>query len=80
MVLERHTFGHASRMDELRINQPDDFRNFLRMDEDSFQELLRLVTPFIGKKKTKSCAMKYHRWNDYRPHCGFWLQEIHSKI
>ena len=51
--LERHTFGHGAHMEELRINQPDDFRNFLQMDEDSFKDLLRLLKPFIGGKNTK---------------------------
>ena len=34
------------------VNEPDDYRNFLRMDSASFDELLGLVTPFIQKEDT----------------------------
>ncbi|KAL5010576.1 hypothetical protein ScPMuIL_012881 [Solemya velum] len=50
--LRKQTFGHAKLLDELRLNQPEDFRNFLRMDEESFNELLWLITPLIEKKDT----------------------------
>ncbi|KAJ8963117.1 hypothetical protein NQ318_018582 [Aromia moschata] len=36
---------------ELRL-QPDDWRNYLRMDEETYIELLNLVTPFIKRKDT----------------------------
>ena len=34
---------------ELRL-EPADFKNYLRMDEGSYQELLRMVTPYIRKQ------------------------------
>ncbi|XP_063788473.1 uncharacterized protein LOC134943713 [Pseudophryne corroboree] len=40
-------------LDEIRDNNPDDYRNFLRMTDDTFQELLRLVIPLIQKRDTK---------------------------
>ncbi|GFO24820.1 hypothetical protein PoB_005132500 [Plakobranchus ocellatus] len=43
--LKRKKFGHSKLLDELRCSEPSDFRNFLRMDEDSFDELLELVRP-----------------------------------
>ncbi|KAF6215678.1 hypothetical protein GE061_000009, partial [Apolygus lucorum] len=32
--------------------ETEDFRNFLRMDVEVFEELLNMVTPFIQKKDT----------------------------
>ena len=34
---------------ELRAKEPEDYRNFLRMDETAFDELLSLVQPLIRK-------------------------------
>ena len=45
-------YGHASLLKELRIKEPEDFRNFLRMDGPSFDELLGLVEPLIRKEDT----------------------------
>lgn len=50
--LKRATYGHANLLQELRLSEPEDFRNFLRMDGASFDELLCLVEPFIKKKDT----------------------------
>lgn len=38
---------------ELRTSSPDDYRNFLRMDENTFIKLLEMVRPFITKRDTK---------------------------
>ena len=38
---------------ELKETAPDDYKNFLRMDNENYQELLSLVTPFLEKKATK---------------------------
>ena len=44
MVLERHTFRHGALMEEFRINQPEDFGKFLRMDHNgSFKHLVHFV-------------------------------------
>ena len=49
-LLQRVTYGHANLLKELRINEPEDFHNFLRMDAQSFDELLSLVEPLIRKQ------------------------------
>ena len=51
-LLQRGTYGHAKLLKELRISEPEDFRNFLRMDVQSFDELLGLVEPLIRKQET----------------------------
>ena len=50
--LKRREYGHVNLLRELRANEPDDFRNFLRMDAPSFDELLGLVAPLIRKEDT----------------------------
>ena len=50
--LKRETYGHVNLLQELRVNEPEDFRNFLRMDAPSFDELLGLVEPLIKKEDT----------------------------
>ena len=39
--LKRETYGHVSLLRELRVNEPEDFRNFLRMDAGVSWSLLR---------------------------------------
>jgi hypothetical protein len=39
-------------LDELQ-SEPEDYRNFLRMNETTFDELLNLVTPLIERKTTR---------------------------
>ena len=46
---QRENFGHIELLEELRTNEPEDYRNFLRMDAVAFVELLHLVTPLILK-------------------------------
>ena len=41
--------------DERKLSSPIDFLNFLRMDEDTYEELLNLVGPKIQKQGTKMC-------------------------
>ena len=50
--LQRAKFGHSELLKELRNNEPDDYKNFLRMDGLSFDELLELVGPHIIKQDT----------------------------
>lgn len=38
--------------EELKENNPDDFKNYLRMADDCFQHLLGLVSPLITKQDT----------------------------
>lgn len=48
----RNEFTHERLLNELRISEPNDFKNFVRLDAESFDQLLRLVEPHIKKKNT----------------------------
>ncbi|GFR57442.1 hypothetical protein ElyMa_003456700 [Elysia marginata] len=50
--LNRAKFGHIELLKELRDNEPDDYKNFLRMDGDCFNEVLEMVEPHIKKEDT----------------------------
>lgn len=50
--IDREKYTHEKLLNELRVIEPNDFRNFLRMDGELFDELLALVTPEIGKRNT----------------------------
>ncbi|GFS16785.1 hypothetical protein ElyMa_001481600 [Elysia marginata] len=52
--LKRETYGHYKLLKELRCNEPEDFRNFLRMDAPSFDELLGLFHSFIRQNRYHS--------------------------
>ncbi|XP_045489739.1 uncharacterized protein LOC123690374 [Pieris rapae] len=48
---QRNTFTHTNLLSELSL-EPTDWRNFLRMDEQTYFKLLGLVTPIIKKNDT----------------------------
>ncbi|GFN82152.1 hypothetical protein PoB_000865800 [Plakobranchus ocellatus] len=48
--LKRSKFGHTKLLFELSHNEPSDFKNFLRMDIESYNEL---VEPLICKTNHK---------------------------
>ena len=48
----RRELGHTRLLRELRDDEPEDYRNFLRMDAESYEELLNLVMPMIIKQYT----------------------------
>ena len=50
--LQRSKFGHTELLLELSHNEPSDFKNFLRMDIDTYNELLKMVEPLIVKQTT----------------------------
>ncbi|XP_050504264.1 putative nuclease HARBI1 [Diabrotica virgifera virgifera] len=50
-LLMRREFSHVKLMQELS-NEPNDWRNYLKMDEGTYHELLSLVSPFITKHDT----------------------------
>uniref|UniRef100_A0A8D8VQR4 Uncharacterized protein n=1 Tax=Cacopsylla melanoneura TaxID=428564 RepID=A0A8D8VQR4_9HEMI len=52
---KRNQFSHVNLLDELKF-APKDWHNFLRMDEETYSELLALVTPLIIKEDTKMRA------------------------
>lgn len=49
---KRANFTHTNLLQELTI-YPIDFRNYLRMDEDTYLQLLNTVSPLITKEDTK---------------------------
>lgn len=50
-IEKRATYSHTNLIKEL-INEPDDFRNYLRMDEATYKNLLDLVSPLIKRGDT----------------------------
>jgi len=48
----RNRFAHEHLLSFLRDSEPEDYRNFLRMDQESFDYLLQLVRPDTEKKNT----------------------------
>ena len=50
--LERDRYGHMPLLRELRDNDPEDYKNYLRMDKIIFQYILNLVSPYIAKQNT----------------------------
>lgn len=48
----RNDFSHMSLLRELRAADPNDFRNYLRMDENTFNLLLNLVGQHLQKQNT----------------------------
>lgn len=50
-LLKRTTFSHVNLLTELKL-EPGDWFNYLRMDEETYLELLHLVTYLIKKKNT----------------------------
>ena len=50
-LLKRDTLSHKNLLEEIRAF-PEDFQNFMRMDEETYLHLLSLVTPLISKQST----------------------------
>ncbi len=50
-LLKREKFSHINLLNELR-SEPEDWRNYMRMDEATYLELLQLVSPKIEKQST----------------------------
>lgn len=48
-LLKRHKFSHVRILREL---EPDDWRNYLRMDTETYNDLLKSVTPYIKRQNT----------------------------
>lgn len=49
-LMKREQFSHVN-LREIR-HEPNDWRNYLRMDIETYCRLLKLVTPYIEKKNT----------------------------
>lgn len=50
-LLNREQYSHVYLIKDL--DEPNDFRNYLRMDEATYINLLNLVDPFIYEKQTQ---------------------------
>jgi hypothetical protein len=48
---KRNTYSHVNLLTELKL-APKDWHNYLRMDEETYLQLLSLVAPLIEKKNT----------------------------
>lgn len=55
-LLQREKFSHVNLLSNLRENNPEDYRNYLRMTQESFEMLLSHVRPHITKQD--SCMRK----------------------
>jgi len=42
---KRNEYTHENLLKDLRLSEPSDFHNFLRLDATSFDELLQMITP-----------------------------------
>lgn len=51
-LLRRNQFSHMPLLRELQENNPEDYRNFLRMTDPVFHHLLALVSPYITRQDT----------------------------
>lgn len=60
--LNRNKYNDVNLLEELRL-YPKDWKNYLRMDEPTYLELLSLVTPYITKKDTcmRKAITPHHR-------------------
>ena len=50
-LLKRQELSHLNLLNELRL-EPEDWFNYLRMDEETYMELLQIVTPQIKRMDT----------------------------
>ncbi|CAD0203434.1 unnamed protein product [Chrysodeixis includens] len=44
--------NHFNLINELRVTEENDFKNYMRMRDSSFQKLLSLVSPYLKKQDT----------------------------
>ena len=42
---KRNKYTHENLLKDLRLSEPSDFQNFLRLDATSFDELLKIIMP-----------------------------------
>ncbi|KAJ8929968.1 hypothetical protein NQ314_017291 [Rhamnusium bicolor] len=61
--LKARTLSHLPLLEELRQNDPNDFKNYLHMDDVVFNELLNLVKLKLTKQNTQmqECIPSYER-------------------
>ena len=47
---KREQYSHALLMNEIKNTEPEDYKNYFRMNDITFDKLLKLVTPFYSEK------------------------------
>lgn len=52
-LLEKEKYSDIRLLKDLACDEPDDFRNYLRMDVSTFNELLKMVTPYLQKQNIR---------------------------
>lgn len=57
--VQRSTFGHTKLLRELSHNEPNDLKNFLRMDAESYNELLQMVEPLIFQPTQRKLHLSF---------------------
>lgn len=50
--LKRQKYTHENLLKDFMLTEVADFKNYVRLNVEQFQELLKLVTPLIQKKNT----------------------------
>ena len=50
---KRNKYTHLNLLRELRSNDPDDFKNYLRMDCGVLDELLNILKPYLTRQDTR---------------------------
>ena len=50
---KRSKFTHENLLKDLLLSAPADYENYLRMDRETFMDLLEMTTPLIQKMDTK---------------------------
>jgi len=52
-LLRRHDFGEYDKLlEELHSEDPEGYKNYLRVTPDLFHEMVERLTPYLKKKKT----------------------------
>lgn len=78
-------YSNVKLLRELRENEPDDNKNYLRMVQELFDLLLELVRPYIEKQDTKLAAtLRYlatgNSYEDLKFSTGIFLVELFQKL
>lgn len=55
----RNKYNYENILSELRLNQSEDYNNFLRTDDQCFEELLTLVNPLIKKTRYNNARSNF---------------------
>lgn len=51
-LTRRPQYTHENLLADLRLSSPADYKDFLRMDSETFDKLLNLVRPYLQKQDT----------------------------